>query len=75
MILLAQLILYLAALASVIACSLGALFFLGGALNRAREGAYRRARALWAALCVCGIVASAGLGFVGAPALLYWAQP
>ncbi|HRK64391.1 MAG TPA: hypothetical protein PLN53_08340 [Terricaulis sp.] len=73
MILLAQLIVYLAALAGVVACSLGAMFFLGGALNRARDAGYRRTRALWTALCVCGIVASAGLGFVGVPAILYWA--
>lgn len=74
MILLAQLVLYLGAVAGVIAGALGGIFFLGGALNRARDGAYRRTRALWALLCLCGIVASAALGFVGAPALLYWAQ-
>lgn len=74
MILLAQLLLYLAAVAGVIACALGGIFFLGGALNRARTRAYRRTRALYAALCLCGIVAAAALGFVGAPALLYWAQ-
>ncbi len=74
MIILAQLALYLLAVAGVIAGSLGAIFFLGGALNRARDGAYRRSRALLALLCVGGIVASAMLGFVGAPAILYWAQ-
>jgi len=73
MIVLAQLILYLLALSGVVAASLGAIFFLGGALNRARGGAYRRQRAVLAALCVCGVVASAALGFVGAPAILYLA--
>jgi hypothetical protein len=70
---LAQLLLYLLALAGVVAGSLGAIFFLGGALNRARDEAYRRVRARWAVLCVCGIVASAALGFVGVPAILYLA--
>ena len=74
MIFLAQIALYLAAVAAMIACSLGGIFFLGGALNRARPAAYRRARALWALLCLGGIVASAALGFVGAPAILYLAS-
>lgn len=75
MIVLAQLALYLLAVAGVIAGSLGAIFFLGGALNRARYGAYRRSRAAFALLCLGGIVASAALGFVGVPAILYWAAP
>jgi hypothetical protein len=69
-----QLALYLLALAGVVACSLGAIFFLGGALNRARPAEMRRRRAALAALCVCGIVASAALGFVGVPMILYLAS-
>jgi hypothetical protein len=70
----AQTLLYMLAVAGVVAGSLGAIFFLGGALNQARPVEMRRRRALLAALCVCGIVASAALGFVGIPALLYLAQ-
>jgi hypothetical protein len=69
-----QLALYLLALAGVVAGSLGAIFFLGGALNRARPAEMRRRRAALAALCVCGIVASAALGFVGVPMILYLAS-
>lgn len=74
MILLAQTLLYLLALAGVVAGSFGMIFFAGGALNRARPGAVRFRRAALAALCLCGIVASAALGFVGAPAILYFAS-
>jgi hypothetical protein len=73
MILLAQLLLYLAALAGVVAGSLGAIFFVGGALNRARPREFRSRRALYAMLCLCGIVAAAALGFAGIPAILYLA--
>lgn len=75
MIFIAQLALYLLAVAGVVAGSLGAIFFLGGAMNQARAPAMRARRAGLAALCACGIVASATLGFVGVPALLYWAGP
>jgi hypothetical protein len=34
----------------------------------------RRRRGVLAALCLCGIVASAALGFVAIPAILYLAQ-
>jgi hypothetical protein len=74
MIFLAQLILYLLAVAGVIASALGAMFFLGGALNRARTDDVRRRRAALGALCALGIVASAALGFVGVPAILYLAS-
>jgi hypothetical protein len=70
----AQTLLYTLAVAGVVAGSLGAIFFLGGAMNRARPPAMRRRRAALAALCVCGIVASAALGFVAIPALMYLAQ-
>jgi hypothetical protein len=73
-ILIAQLALYLLALAGIVAGSFGAIFFAGGALNPARPLAARRRRWLFAVLCVCGIVASAALGFVGIPALVYLAQ-
>lgn len=69
-----QLLLYLTAIAGVVAGSLGAVFFAGGALNRARPRDYRLRRGVYAALCVCGIVASAALGFVGIAALMYFAQ-
>lgn len=74
MILLAQTALYLLALAGVAACSFGVLFFAGGALNRARPGPQRVRQAGLAALCLCGIVACAALGFVGIPAILYFAS-
>jgi hypothetical protein len=69
-----QLVLYLAAVAGVVAGSLGAIFFAGGALNRARSREYRVRRGVYAVLCVCGIVASATLGFVGIAAIVYFAQ-
>lgn len=74
MILIAQLALYLVAVAGVLAGTLGAIFFAGGAMNPARPRAVRRRRQLLAVLCVCGIVASAALGFVAIPALVYLAQ-
>lgn len=74
MVFLAQLILYLLALAGVVAGTLGAFFFAGGAMNPARPAELRHRRWLLAALCVCGIVASAALGFVGVPAILYLAS-
>jgi hypothetical protein len=70
----AQTLLYMLAVGGIVAGSLGAIFFLGGAMNRARPADMRRRRAALAALCVCGIVASAALGFVGVPAILYLAQ-
>ncbi len=72
--LLLQLLLYLLAIAGVVAGSLGAIFFAGGALNRARPCEYRVRRGIYAVLCVCGIVASATLGFVGIAAIVYFAQ-
>jgi hypothetical protein len=69
-----QTLLYLAALAGVIAGSLGMIFFAGGALNPARPRAVRIRRGVFAFLCLCGIVASAALGFVGIAAILYTAQ-
>lgn len=74
MILLAQLLLYLVALAGVLLGALGALFFAGGALNSARPPAFRWTRAALALLCVCAIVASAALGFVGIGAIMYFAR-
>ena len=72
--LLAQLLVYLLALAGIVLGALGMIFFAGGALNRARPREYRVRRAIYAGLCVCGIVASAALGFVGIAALMYFAQ-
>jgi hypothetical protein len=73
-ILFAQLAIYLLALTGIVLGSLGMLFFAGGALNRARPRDFRVRRAVYAALCVCGIVASAVLGFVGIAAIMYFAQ-
>lgn len=74
MILIAQTLLYLLAVAGVVAGTLGLINFSGGAMNPARPVELRRKRWLYAALCVCGIVASATLGFLGIPALLYAAS-
>lgn len=74
MVLFAQLLVYLAALAGIVLGAMGALFFAGGALNRARPRDFRLRRGLYAALCVCVIVASAALGFVGIAAIMYFAQ-
>lgn len=74
MIFIAQTILYMAAVAGVVIGTLGFIFFLGGAMNKARPPEMRRRRALLAALFGCGIVASAAIGFVGIPAILYLAQ-
>ena len=74
MLLLAQLCVFLIALGGVVTGSLGAIYFAGGAMNRAAGTELRRQRAVLAALCVCGIVASAALGFVAIPALMYLAS-
>lgn len=73
MILLAQTLLYIAAVAGVAAGSMGALYFAGPALNRARPTSVRLRSAALSLLCLCGIVAAAAAGFVGAPAILYLA--
>ena len=62
------------AVAGIVVGTLGLIFFAGGAMNQARPREMRRRRALLAALCGCGIVASAALGFVGIPAILYLGQ-
>ncbi|MDZ4691573.1 hypothetical protein [Terricaulis sp.] len=74
MLFIAQTLLYLLALAGVVAGSLGAIYFAGGAMNKARPLELRRRRWVLAVLCACGIVASAALGFVAIPALLYLAS-
>lgn len=74
MILFAQLAVYLLALAGIVFGALGMLFFAGGALNRARPREFRIRRGIYAALCVCAIVASAALGFVGIATIMYLAQ-
>jgi hypothetical protein len=70
----AQTVLFMLAVAGVVVGTLGAIFFAGGAMNKARSPEMRRRRGLLAALCACGIVASAALGFVAIPAILYLAQ-
>lgn len=74
MLLIAQTVLYMAAVGGIVAGSLGFIFFAGGAMNKARPPEMRRRRAVLAALCLCGIVASAALGFVALPMILYLAQ-
>lgn len=74
MLLLLQVVLYMLAVAGIMVGTLGMIFFAGGAMNQARPPDMRRRRMLLAALCGCGIVASAALGFVGIPAILYLAQ-
>ncbi len=70
----AQTLLYMLAVGGIAAGSLGLIFFAGGAMNKARPPEMRRRRWLLAALCGCGIVASAALGFVAIPAILYLAR-
>jgi hypothetical protein len=74
MILLLQLVVYLAALAGIVLGALGFIFFMGGALNRARTREIRVRRGIYAALSLCGIVASAAGGFVGIASIMYFAQ-
>jgi hypothetical protein len=70
----AQTLLYMLAVGGIVAGSLGLIFFAGGAMNKARPPEMRRRRWVLAALCGCGIVASAALGFVAIPAILYLAS-
>jgi len=71
---LAQTLLFMLAVAGIVGGTLGLIFFAGGAMNKARPPEMRRRRALFAALCAGGIVASAALGFVAIPAILYLAH-
>jgi hypothetical protein len=73
-VLLAELVVFLVAIAGIICGALGALFFAGGAFNQARPRDFRIRRGVYAALCVCAIVASAALGFVGIGTIMYLAQ-
>jgi hypothetical protein len=70
----AQSALFMLAVAGIVSGTLGLIFFAGGAMNKARSADMRRRRAFIAVLCGCGIVASATLGFVAIPAILYLAQ-
>lgn len=74
LVLLAQTLLYMLAVAGIVVGSLGFIFFAGGAMNKARPVAMRWRRWALAGLCLCGIVASAAAGFVGTPLILYLAQ-
>lgn len=74
MLLFAQLAVYLLALVGIILGAMGMIFYAGGALNRARPREVRIRRGIYALLCVCAIVASAALGFVGIAAIMYFAQ-
>lgn len=70
---LAQTVLFVLAAAAIAACSFGLIFFAGAAMNRARAGDLRRRYLGLALMCLSGIVAAAGLGFVAIPAMLYLA--
>ncbi len=70
----AQTALFMLAVGGIMGGTLGLIFYAGGAMNKARPADMRRRRAVIALLCGCGIVASAALGFVGIPAILYAAQ-
>jgi hypothetical protein len=74
MIVLAQIVIFIAALGGIIACTLACVFFAGGAMNRARTREYRTRQGVLAALSLCGLVASATAGFVAIPAIMYFAQ-
>lgn len=74
MTLLLQFIVFVAALAGIVLGALGAIFFAGGAFNQARPRDFRVRRLLFAALCLCAVVASAAAGFVGIAAIVYYAQ-
>lgn len=74
MVFLAQTLLFMLAVAGIVSGTLGLIFFAGGAMNKARPVEMRRRRALLAVLCGSGIVASAALGFVAIPTILYLAQ-
>lgn len=74
MIALVQMVVFLLALAGIAACSLGLIYFAGRAMNPARTGDFRVRQGILASLCLCGIVASAGAGFVGVGAIMYLAQ-
>jgi hypothetical protein len=74
LLLLLQVLIYIAALAGIVAGAVGALFFAGGAMNRARPREFRVRRALYVVACLCGVFASAALGFVGIATIMYFAQ-
>jgi hypothetical protein len=74
MILLIEFLVFLIAIAGVICGALGAIFFAGGAFNRARPRAFRIRRLVYVVLCMCAIVASALGGFVGIASIMYYAQ-
>lgn len=74
MVLIAQTVLYIVSVAGIVAGSFGLLYFAGGAMNRARTREVRVRHGVYAALCLCGIVASAAAGFAGLGAIMYFAQ-
>lgn len=62
---------FLVAAAAIVLCAIGALRFIGAALNKNRPPAQRQLRAVLAALCLFGMVASAGAGFLGIASLMF----
>jgi hypothetical protein len=71
---LVQAAIFLIAVGGIGLFTLLTLRFAGPAMNRNRAPASRALHGLAAAACVCGIVASAALGFGGLAAVLYIAQ-
>jgi hypothetical protein len=71
---LGQIVIFLATLAGVVACSLGMIFFFGKALNGAQTRNNRLRAGGLAFASLAGIVLSAWAGFFGVGAVMYLAQ-
>lgn len=69
---LAALAIFLAATAGVLLSTLAGLGFAARALARRGDRAGRVRAGVRAGLCAAGLIASAGAGFVGISALLYY---
>jgi uncharacterized membrane protein YfcA len=73
MVVLGQALVYFAALAGIMASTVGLLYFTGRALNRARPSQARLRSGALAALSLMGVFACAAGGFFGIGALMYLA--
>ena len=71
MLLLGQIIIYLAALSGILAGSLGLIYFGAGAFARARRPEQRRRSAALASAALLVLLTAAVGGFFGVGALLY----
>lgn len=74
MLFLGQILIFLATLGAIVACSLGMIFFFGKALNRAQKREHRVRAGILAGASLAGILLSAWVGFFGVGALLYLTQ-